>query len=255
MQSNKDVKSVGHKWLVATHWLQTGWLWRLSCLLRSGPNKEYRAVRGVVVCMIHGRWSYWYMWSVNRTSTLWDTQFVFETLHNLLQGISWWETNVHRKKLPYNSLARLIYNSTNCAASPKGRATLRLILKFSIQSCCPKLHKTTSSHHWLDLDCIQRHLGLGWRTQQTWQKENSRLGEEQLFLLSFSLLLVSWKLYSAFSPASNMRCHLRYPENQNRMGTRFSGFISIVHKCFRVHFTSVQRFSDLMAMKYIAHIP
>ena len=38
-----EVEAGGHTWLVAMHWLQTGRMRRLSCLLSSGPNKEYRS--------------------------------------------------------------------------------------------------------------------------------------------------------------------------------------------------------------------
>ena len=68
-----------------------------------------------------------YMWSINKTSRLWNAQLFLEPTHNILQAISWWEPNVHRKKFSYDSSACLIkfISLTVQRASPKRWATLQ----------------------------------------------------------------------------------------------------------------------------------
>ena len=83
-----------------------------------------------------------------------------------------------------------------------------LILKFFIQSCCPKLPKTTSSHHWLDLDCIQRLLELGMKNSahMTRREDKALLA---LILSGFPLGLFQRALCPLGLPQNHIWFHLK----------------------------------------------
>ena len=91
-------------------------LWRDNCGLPQLVPALSPALLVIVVCVIHDGWSYWYMWTINRSSTLWNTPFFLETPYNFFQTISSWEGYIHRSKLFHNCYACVSNDFTDCTS-------------------------------------------------------------------------------------------------------------------------------------------